>query len=229
MEAKLHGPIDLAGFREQAMHLLAHQVSPEDVTWSLHPLPGDDYLQPELALASRPRNVARAANAIVPASFMRLSELVVLHRDPERFALLYRLLWRLVHEPGLRGDPVDTDMLHAQQMAHAVRRDLHKMKASLRFQSLEPDAGGHCLQVAWYAPGHHVVEAAAPSIAKRNPAAQWALFTPERCVRCDAGVLRFAPGIPVSRAPADQAPDTLWQGWFDTVFQPQQPLPEPSV
>ncbi len=43
------------------------------------------------------------------------------HRDQDRFALLYRLLWRLVHEPGLRHDPADPDMVRAHHMAHAVR------------------------------------------------------------------------------------------------------------
>jgi DNA polymerase len=42
----------------------------------------------------------RAARAIIPQSFIRMSELVVLHRDADRFDLLYRSLWRLVYEPG---------------------------------------------------------------------------------------------------------------------------------
>jgi probable DNA metabolism protein len=219
MQAKLQGPIDLAGFRDEAMHLLAHQVSPDDVVWSLHPQPGDQYLQPSLASASRPRNVARAATAIVPASFQRLSEFVVLHRDPQRFALLYRLLWRLVHEPGLRNDPVDPDMLHAQHLAHAVRRDVHKMKANLRFLTLAPDERGESLQVAWYEPSHHVVEAAAPWFAKRSTAAAWAIFTPERSVRFEAGRLHYAPGIAAERAPGAMAPDALWRECFDSVFR----------
>ncbi|TWO71093.1 DUF4130 domain-containing protein [Caenimonas sedimenti] len=225
MEAKLQGPIDLAGFRDEATHLLARQVRPEEVVWSLHPVAGDQYLQPALASASRPRNVARAATAIVPASFLRLSEFVVLHQDPERFALLYRLLWRLVHEPGLRNDAADPDMLHAQHMAHAVRRDVHKMKSNLRFIALAPDEQGECLQVAWYEPTHHVVETVAPWYAKRSVAAHWAIFTPERSVRCDAGQLIYAPGIPAARAPGEMAPDALWQDWFDTLFRPQQVVP----
>lgn len=217
-EARLAGPVDLAGFRGEAVQLLAHQVRPEDVTWSAPPVPDDQYAAPIAASASRPRNVARAAAAIVPSSFLRLSEFVVLHRDPERFALLYRLLWRLVHEPGLRSDPVDADMLHAQHMAHAVRRELQKMKANLRFLALAPDGDGLSLQVAWYEPGHHVVEAVAPWFAKRSPAAHWAILTPERCVRCDGGHLRYGPGLPSERAPHEVAPDGAWHECVRAVF-----------
>src|SRR5512145_255874 len=144
MEARLAGQTDLAGFRSEARQLLAHQVPPEEVQWLLDPN-ADPYTDAPSPQSSRPKNVARAATAIVPASFTRLCEFVVLHRDPGRFSLLYRLLWRLVHEPGLRNDPVDADMLQAQHMAHAVRRDVHKMKANLRLQALH-DAQGQDLQ-----------------------------------------------------------------------------------
>ncbi|HZY16210.1 MAG TPA: uracil-DNA glycosylase, partial [Ramlibacter sp.] len=96
-EARLAGQTDLAGFRAEARQLLAQQVAPEDVAWQMDATV-DQYVDAPSPMASRPRNVARAATAIVPASFMRLCEFVVLHRDPARFALLYRLLWRLVHE-----------------------------------------------------------------------------------------------------------------------------------
>jgi hypothetical protein len=55
----------------------------------------------------------RAARAIIPQSFVRMSELVVLHRDPLRFDLLYRSLWRLVYEPELKHDFADADLARA--------------------------------------------------------------------------------------------------------------------
>jgi DNA polymerase len=140
MQARLASETDLAGFREEARSLLAHQVPPEQVDWLAAPN-ADQFAEVVPADAKGSRHVPRAAMAIVPASFLRLCEIVVLHRDPDRFALLYRLLWRLVHEPGLRSDPIDADMLAAQQMGQAVRRDLHKMKAFLRFRPVEEGNG----------------------------------------------------------------------------------------
>jgi probable DNA metabolism protein len=210
MEAKLVGPTDLAGFRSEARQLLAHQVPPEEVQWQLQ-VPQDLYCDPQSPQSSRPKNVARAATAIVPASFTRLCEFVVLHRDSERFSLLYRLLWRLVHEPGLRNDPIDTDMLQAQHMAHAVRRDIHKMKANLRWRALREE-GGQDLQLACYEPAHHVVEAVAPWFAKRVPAARWAIFTPED------GRLLFGPGVPPAELPGADATDADWLACHERVF-----------
>jgi probable DNA metabolism protein len=216
MEAKLAGHTDLAGFRSEARQLLAHQIPPEEVQWQLA-VHADQYLDPQSPQSSRPRNVARAATAIVPASFTRLCEFVVLHRDPERFALLYRLLWRLVHEPGLRNDPGDADMVQAQHMAHAVRRDIHKMKANLRLRNIV-DAQGRELQVGCYEPAHHVMEAVAPWLAKRVPAARWAMFTPERSVRCDGGRLLFGPGVPATELPRAGATDADWLACYQQVF-----------
>ena len=196
MEALLASETDIAGFREEARQLLGHQVPPQEVHWHAAPaLDTNPFAVPAQAIESRPKGVPRAVFAIVPASFARLCEVVVLHSDPGRFSLLYRLLWRLVHEPELRSDPLDPDMLLAQQMAQAVRRDLHKMKAFLRFRLVEdPAQHQHALHVAWFEPTHHIVEAAAPWFAKRYAALHWIIRTPERSVEWDGVSLHFGPG-----------------------------------
>jgi probable DNA metabolism protein len=216
MEARLAGQTDLAGFRAEARSLLAHQVPPEDVQWHMDATQ-DRYTDPQSPQASRPTNVARAATAIVPASFTRLCEFVVLHRDTGRFSLLYRLLWRLVHEPNLRNDPIDADMLQAQHMAHAVRRDIHKMKANLRLHAVH-DAQGQELQVGGYEPAHHVLEAVVPWLARRLPGARWSLFTPDRSVRCEDGRLLFGPGVPAAELPGHDGPDADWLACYERVF-----------
>ncbi|HSV83104.1 MAG TPA: DUF4130 domain-containing protein [Ramlibacter sp.] len=216
METTLHGQTDLAGFRAQARDLLAHQVPPEQVQWLLDPQADAGFCDPESPNSSRPRNVARAATAIVPASFTRLCEFVVLHRDPQRFALLYRLLWRLVHEPGLRNDPLDPDMQHAQHMAHAVRRDIHKMKANVHLRTVRED--GQEIQLACYQPAHHIMAAAASWFGKRIEAARWAILTPDRSVRCEHGVLLFGPGVPGDQMPAPDAPDEAWRNCYQRVY-----------
>jgi DNA polymerase len=217
MEVKLAGQTDLAGFRSEARQLLAHQVPPDDVSWQMEPQ-ANPFTDPQTPQSSRPRNVARAATAIVPASFTRLCEFVVLHRDTARFSLLYRLLWRLVHEPGLRNDPMDADMLQAQHMAHAVRRDIHKMKANLRLRVLR-DGQGKELQVGCYEPAHHVMEAVAPWLAKRIPTtARWAIFTPNRSVRFEDGRLMFGPGVPAANLPDHDGPEADWLACYARVF-----------
>lgn len=218
MEARLASETDFVGFREEARTLLSQQVPPEAVHWQTAQAQNSELFADPVPLGeNRPRGVPKAASAIVPASFLRLCEVVVLHSDPVRFALLYRLLWRLVHEPGLRNDPLDADMLHAHQMGQSVRRDLHKMKAFLRFRSV--DAGpGEPLHLAWFEPAHHILEAVAPWFAYRSPQMRWAIFTPERSVECDGRQLHFAAGLPRSEAPGFEATEEAWLACYRRVF-----------
>jgi len=157
---------------------------------------------------------------VVPPAFITLCETVVLHFDPARFALLYRLLWRLVHEPGLRHDPLDADRVQAQHMAQSVRRDMHKMKAFVRFRPIERGEGEAPLHVAWFEPDHHIVEAVAPFFARRFAQMQWAILTPERSVRWDGEQLEFGPGAERSDAPPADAGEALWLTYYRHIFNP---------
>lgn len=143
---------------------------------------------PEQAIAP-----STAAIQPVPAAFVALCADVILHRDPQRFALLYRLLWRLAHEPALRHDPLDADMMRAQRMAKAVHRDIHKMRAFVRFTQVTDDDGLE-RHVAWFEPEHRIVEANADFFARRFAQMRWAILTPERCVEWDGHALSFRAG-----------------------------------
>ena len=195
--------------------------------------------------------VARPARAVsVPPTFLTLCATVVLHADPNRFGLLYRLLWRMAHEPGLRHDPLDPDRLQAEQMAQAVRRDIHKMRAFVRFRTvadggparadvpLLPTAtlpldgidgidgpaphgdGLEHLHVAWFEPLNHIVEANAPFFKRRFTQMRWAILTPQRCVAWDGKRLTFGPGARKEDAPPADAGEGLWLTYYAHIFNP---------
>ena len=218
MEARLASETDLAGFREEARALLAHQVPPDDVRWqTAHAQNADFFLDPAAPADRGSRGIPNAASAIVPASFLRLCEVVVMHHDPDRFALLYRLLWRLVHEPTLRNDPIDADMMHAHQMGQAVRRDIHKMKTMVKFRTVQ-DGKPLAVQLAWHDPSHHIVEFVSPWFARRMPGARWAILTPERCVECDGEQFHFAAGFPRAEGPRFSVSDEVWLDCYRRAF-----------
>lgn len=216
-EARLAGEIDISGFRAEARELLAHQVPPGEVLWHTITLAGAGQYAEAPELATRARGTQRSAAAIVPPSFQRLCELVVMHRDPERFALLYRLLWRLVHEPGLRHDSLDSDLSRAQHMGHAVRRDIHKTKTQLRFRPLEAGPG-EPLQLAWCDPVHHVVEAVAEWNTRRMAGEHWAILSPARSADWDGRRLLFGPAPAPGEVPHRDAPDAAWLAAWRSVF-----------
>jgi DNA polymerase len=222
-EVRLASAIDFAGFRRACRQLWAEQVAPDRVAWHCADdvegdlFAGDPDARP---LAAPPAAAVPPVNA--PAAFLPLSESVVLHSDPDRFALLYRLLWRFQLEPSLRADPIDPDWMRADAMAQAVRRDMHKMKAFVRFRRIEGAAedGGAPLHVAWFEPEHHIVEATAPFFARRFTAMQWAILTPERSVRWDGARLAFGPGARRDQAPPADAGERLWLTYYESIFNP---------
>lgn len=217
MLVRLDHETDLAGFRREARALLARKVRPEEVHWSAGPTHDDLFASEDASVHEAPPDSA----VTVPAAFLELCHDAVLHREPQRFALLYRLLWRLVHEPGLRHDPLDPDMLQARHMAQAVRRDIHKMHAFVRFRQVhDNDNALDPLHVAWFEPEHRIVDANAPWFRRRFANMRWAILTPERCVEWDRQRLHFRGGASRADAPPADAGEALWLTYYQSIFNP---------
>ncbi|MEO7057423.1 MAG: UdgX family uracil-DNA binding protein [Caldimonas sp.] len=217
----LNGAIDLDGFRRRCRALWAAQVPPERVAWhTTDDVEGDlfEAAGADAEAVAAPASSAPPVNA--PVHYMEVAQSVVLHADAGRFGLLYRLLWRLQTEPGLRGDPLDADWVEAGHMAQAVRRDMHKMKAFVRFRTVIDDVAKEPLHVAWFEPEHHIVEATAPFFARRFTAMRWAILTPERSVRWDGTALTFGPGGRRDEAPPADAGEKLWLTYYENIFNP---------
>ncbi len=247
---RLDGPTDLDGFRRACRSLVAQGIRPEQVTWEISAtLEREAAAEPDLfggALSQANEHDAIDADAgaahddiapgeaqalRVPAAFAALCGSAILHRDPARFALLYRLLWRFQRESGLRQDPLDADRMAVSRLAHAVHRDLHKMKAFVRFTRIKPDAesapdsepdgpAALPLHVAWFEPEHHIVEAIAPFFMRRFTQMHWAILTPERCVRWNGSRLEFGPGAGRDQAPPPDAGEALWLTYYRNIFNP---------
>ena len=241
LQIMLAGPTDLPGFRLAARQLLANDTKPEQVAWhssgllahkagKAHKLLEQTQqilqMHPLADLGEMQEHELSQAPAIhVSPEFLELCSAVILHSDNARFELMYRLLWRMTKEPGLRHDPLDADMIKAQHMAKAVRRDMHKMKAFVRFRTVadesfksKPTNGP--LHVAWFEPEHHIAEAIAPFFARRFTQMRWAILTPERCMAWDGANLRFSSGAQKSDAPPPDAGEALWLTYYQSIFNP---------
>ncbi len=227
---ELESESDIPGFRRAARRLLAERVAPEDVSWHVATQAEGDLFGPSAgaladASAGAPEGVLAKAGPspfTVPAFFLPLCERTALHADPGRFGLLYRLLWRLVHDPGQRHDPLDADRMQSEQMARVVRRDMHKMTAFVRFRPLAAptEDGWGITQVAWFEPEHHIVEATAPFFARRFAQMRWAILTPECSARWNGSALAFGPGARREDAPPADADERLWLTYYQNIFNP---------
>lgn len=203
-------PWDFAAWRSQARAALSAGVPPDAVSWSG---PG------ERGLFGDPLPAAESAEAArVPRDFVPLAGALVLHASAFRHALPYRILWRLLHgEPELLRRSTDPDMLRAEGMRREIRRDLHKMKAFVRFRAVE---GEDNTFVSWFEPGHQIVDAAAPFFARRFAAMRWSILTPYRSVHWDGQALRFEAGATRADAPDDDALEDLWRRYYAHIFNP---------
>jgi DNA polymerase len=214
---RLDGAADREGFRREARRLLGQGAEPAEVDWSDDATPrgATGSLWGDEAPGEPGHALGAPAVVRVPAGFAALCDDALLHSEPQRFGLLYRLLWRLLHEPALRHDPLDADLLRAQQLAREVRRDIHKMRAFVRFTRVEGDR-----HVAWFEPEHHIVEANAPFFLRRFARMHWAILTPERCVEWDGAELRFGPGADRREKPPPDAGESLWLTYYAHIFNP---------
>lgn len=233
---------DLAGWRAAARRLIVDGVAPEDVTWSVV---ADDTLFANDATTAAPEpSVEPPAAFTVPRSFLERCAAAVLHRETDRFGFLYRVLWRLRREPGLMEIAVDADVVRLDAMVEAVRRDLHKMKAYVRFREVvvprvEATAGAPETSnadaakatdaasatddpwfVAWFEPSHYIVEAVAPFFTRRFTAMRWTILTPDRSASWDGETLAFGPGAHRTDAPDGDALEDLWRSYYASIFNP---------
>ena len=198
-------------WREAARRLAGAGVPAADVDWSVG-VAGAGLFD------GAPLPPGGAAALTVPAGFVDLAAQVICHREPEAPALLYALLLRLQGQRRLLSDPADPLVRRVEGLAKAVRRDIHKMRAFVRFREL-PLAGPRRRFAAWFEPDHRIVERNAPFFARRYADMDWAIHTPDLSAIFEAGELSFAEGAPRPDLP-DDAHEALWATYFANIFNP---------
>ncbi len=201
-----------AQWRAEARRLIAAGVRPSDVHWQTDPN------QPNL-FGDESTSDNKAENAfVVPRTFLNLAETVACHRDNGRWSLLYRALWRILHEQReLLEITTDDDVYRLTQMVKAVSRDVHKMKAFVRFRKVADDPETF---VAWHRPDHRIVRLAAPFFARRFKGMNWSIFTPDESAAWDQSELRYGAGVPASEVASGDALEELWKTYYASIFNP---------
>src|SRR5215203_7311739 len=122
---------DFEGWRKAARALVLSGANPSEVAWTVRSHEGASS-DPSV---DAPLEVSRGTFS-VPAKFVELARAAILHRDGERFAILYRPLWRLRSHHDLLDDATDPDVSQITAMAKAAHRDQHRMQAAVRFREV---------------------------------------------------------------------------------------------
>lgn len=200
-----------AAWRAKARSWLARGAPPEAVEWR------DDSV---LATAEQlPTEVAPAREIHVPTRLVDLLERAACHRDPARAAMMYRLLWRVVHgRPRLLDDATDDDVLAVTRLAKAVDRAVHKMRAFVRFREVATPAGTH--YVAWFEPEHDVLVRNAVFFVNRFAGMHWTIATPDGGLAWDRHALQAIAVDDRVVPPEPDAAQSLWLGYYRHIFNP---------
>ena len=207
---RLTGETDFAGWRRAARALALNEVPPEEIGWEV------DKSGP-LAESALPA-IPHGTELKMPKEFVERAELVFCHSDPERFALLYRLLWRLRSEPDLLKIASDPGVRGFEAMEKAIRRDIHKMRAFVRFRKI--GVGEDERYVAWFEPDHFIVERNAAFFVRRFTGMRWMILTPHASASWDGKTLTIGGGADKSDAPSEDTTEELWRTYFQNIFNP---------
>jgi probable DNA metabolism protein len=201
---------DFDGWREAARALAARRVPADQVVWQVGETPGD--------LFGTDAPPTDAPPFPVPRRFVDFARTAICHSDPRRFALLYALLLRVRANPRALEDAADPLVQRLERMAKAVRRDMHKMHAFVRFREVETAEGPRF--VAWFEPEHHIVRPNAGFFVRRFAAMRWSILTPEVSIHWDGERLTEGPGATRADAPDGDPLEAVWKTYYASIFNP---------
>ncbi|MGV3512006.1 MAG: UdgX family uracil-DNA binding protein [Novosphingobium sp.] len=213
---QLAAPDDFEGWRDAARRMVRADVPPDRITWESPADQGADlFAHGDRRLPSPP---ADAPQPRASRDFLQLAQSVILHSDFKRFSLLYRVLWRLQSRSRLMEDKADPDVRLMEDLGRQVRRDIHKMRAFVRFRSVESEGAEH--YVAWFEPEHHILRANAGFFARRFTTMHWSILTPRGTLHWDGEALQEGPPATRADAPSGDPVEELWRKYYASIFNP---------
>ncbi|SHG26838.1 DNA polymerase [Kaistia soli DSM 19436] len=205
---------DAEGFRQAVRFLVAELIPPAEVVWSSSNSPA---LFGEAVAAGAPP-------VALPKAVAELVGLVVCHRDPERYALLYNLIWRVLQGERSLLEIASDPLVHRLHiMAKAIRRDIHKMHAFVRFRRVEASDGEWF--VAWFEPDHLIVERVSSFFIDRFRSMRWSILTPVGSLRWDGDQLTTGPAAVKGDAATNDDMEESWLGYYESTFNPARVNP----
>ncbi len=221
---------NLNSWRTEARKLLQSDTPPELISWSTE---NDQALflfddPAETKNFSNDNSLASTSNLLplsttlkVPPEFLTLARFVSCSNNPDRWSLLYRLLYRLKHETSdLLKIAIDIDVRKAQVMMKSVTRDIHKMHAFVRFKCVKSKDENQEIYIAWHRPEHFIVQEAAAFFVRRFGDKPWCILTPERSAYWDLKSLRFGDGVPQHLFQVEDDFEKLWKTYYSSIFNP---------
>jgi uracil-DNA glycosylase len=214
---ELQSHTDFDGWRHLCRHLLADNVPPDQVKWRVEGEAGNLFAKP----AYRPQAARPSSPALrVPKQFIDCARRAVCHTDPGRFSRLYRILGRLQRDKNYLEHVTEADVRWLEDCDKAIRRDIHKTHAFVRFREVSESTSGKQAFAAWFEPTYRTLELSAPFFQRRFSNMDWIIVTPFRSAIWDGKTLRYTDGGSKSDVPSEDAVEDQWRTYFRSIFNP---------
>jgi DNA polymerase len=193
---------DWGGWRKAVRSLVLAGAAPEDVRWTV----GTYEVRSSEEATHLPAE--NESTFVVSRSLVSLASLAIQARDPARFDLLYRLIWRANGGERILENVDDLELRRAQGLALSVRADAHRMRTQVRFRPVQQ--GTLTQYLGWYEPAHYVLEANAQMIVRRFSDLIFSILTPDGGAHWDGSELRFSRGPDPGAVPDDASLEAWW-------------------
>lgn len=210
-EVVLKTPGDFAEWRRAARGLLAGGVVPEEVSWR-----GSEE---GASLFGDEIGPAPAGQLSLPRELVEIADRVICHRDAEVPARLYRIVWRTLHDRHLLARTTDPEVDWLRKADKAIRRDVHKMHAFVRFRRLGEEDGRESF-AAWFEPSHRILRLSAPFFQRRFYGMDWAIVTPDARAIWQDEKLTYGPGGTKDEVPDSDVVEDQWRTYYGAIFNP---------
>ncbi len=198
-------------WRDAARALASNGVAPDDVDWGMED--ADAGLFGAGAPLPPPRDIK------VPKGFVTLAKQVCAHRDAGVHDLLYRVLLRCADTRGLLSNRADAEVQQLEAWAKNIRRDMHKMKAFVRFREVTPQGANRRQFISWFEPDHRIEELIASFFTRRFGDMDWVIVTPEVTTRFEGGDLSHEAKAS-SKLDLNDETEELWKTYYANIFNP---------
>lgn len=223
------GPQQFRQWRVMARMLLLEQVPPDQVKWLADSTCQDFFTHvdapstpvSDLEEQLGNKNDDRQKTLRISRAVWGMMERIACHTNVNRFDDLYAAVWRLSQgESALWEKLSDPLVQRLKSMDNAIRREMHKTKAFIRFTPQKLDDGGRH-HVAWFEPQYYALELVAPFFQQRFAHMSWTIMTPKVCLSWDGVTLHRSRGVPWR--PDIRDDDDLrdaWSVYYTSTFNP---------
>lgn len=157
----------------------------------------------------------------VPAALRGPAYAISCFRSETRWTFLDRVRARWEKEgTTFLTDPADPDAREWTLRLKAIRRDVHKAHAFVRFKKIHSEQGE--IFVAGHRPQHDTLDLFTRLFCRRFPNIRWAILTHEESAHFIAGTLAFGDGHPGQFPELDDDWENTWRTYYASIYNPSR-------